>query len=101
MRRVALTTTLAIVLLAWPGVAALAADPTVQAVSQSTDVNFFKPKTVFIMPGHTVHWHNQSGKHNVCFGSTANCIGGSPVKQMPSNTHWDAKRTFSSGTFKY
>lgn len=103
MRRAFLTTTLAIVLLAWPGVTALAADPTVLAISQSSDVNFFKPAKVVITPGHTVHWHNQSGKHNVCFGTTtSNCIGGSPVTHTPSNTHWDAQRTFNSaGTFKY
>jgi plastocyanin len=101
MRRAALTFALAIALLAWPGVSALAADPTVRATSEPADL--FLPGTVWIKPGHTVHWHNDgTGQHNVCFGSSANCIGGAPVTHTPSSAQWDAQRTFNAqGTFKY
>jgi plastocyanin len=102
MRRAVLTTTLALTLLAWPGVTALAADPTVQAESLPGENHVFRPATVFIMPGHTVRWHNKSGKHNVCWAGTSNCIGGDPVAHTPTDTRWDAQRTFNSqGTFKY
>jgi len=97
MRRAALTLTLAIVLLAWPGVTALAADPTVKVTSEPSDL--FLPGKVFIKPGHAVHWKNDgTGSHNVCFGHTTNdCIGGAPVTHTPSSATWEASRTFNSG----
>ena len=100
MRRVGLILGLAVAAIAWPGVGALAADPTVIATSDSGDS--FIPSTVTINVGQTVHWHNRDGKHNVRFNATGQRIGGDPVAHTATDTRWDAQFTFNkAGTFKY
>jgi plastocyanin len=100
MRRASLILPVAIAVLAWPGVGALAADPTVKATSTPIDV--FRPDSVTISVGQTVHWENTDGMHNVRFNATGKRIGGDPVAHMPADTRWKAQFTFNSpGTFKY
>jgi plastocyanin len=100
MRRAGLILVLAIAALAWAGVGALAAGPTVTATSDGGDA--FVPSTVTINVGQTVHWHNRDGDHNVRFNASGQRIGGDPALHMPSNANWDAQFTFNkAGTFRY
>jgi plastocyanin len=106
MRRTGLATALAAAFAAVLSVApAFAADQTVTANTtfpNGLEKDFFKPETVSILIGDTVHWHNNAGKHNVHLGFNDRKIGGDPVTHSSSATHWDAQWTFTkAGTFKY
>ena len=98
MRRAALTFAAAIVLLAWPGAAAIAADKNVSA-----EDNFFNPMSVSIFVGDTVTWHNAgSNPHNVWANDGSFKVGGAPVTHQPTSNHWTDSFTFNTpGTFRY
>ena len=106
MRRTGLATALAAAFAAVLSVApAFAADQTVTANTtfpNGLEKDFFKPATVSVLIGDTVHWRNNAGKHNVHLGFNDRRIGGDPVTHSSSATHWDAQWTFTkAGTFKY
>jgi plastocyanin len=101
MRRAGLILGLAVAIAAWPGVGALAADKTVTANTSSSDASTFNPANVTVDVGDTVHWHNNSGKHNVHFANGTK-LGGDPVTHSATSNHWDAQFTFTkAGSFKY
>lgn len=101
MRRAGLILGLAVAIAAWPGVGAIAADKTVTANTNSSDVSTFNPANVTVNVGDTVHWHNKSGKHNVHFANGTK-LGGDPVAHTATSDHWDAQFTFTkAGSFKY
>jgi plastocyanin len=102
MRRAGLTFALVAAVAAWPGVSALGATTkTVTANTSASDVSTFNPETVTILKGDTVHWHNNSGKHNVHFANGTK-LGGDPALHTSTSDHWDAQFTFTKvGTFKY
>jgi plastocyanin len=100
VRRAVLASGLATLLLAWPGVSALAADPVVHASSDQGDV--FTPGSVTVNVGGTVHWTNDGGTHNVVADDGSFKLGGDPVTHSPADTPWNAQFTFNKvGTFRY
>lgn len=71
-------------------------------LSRSDIGDVFDPSKVVVAAGTTVHWHNQSGDHNVRFNATGRRIGGTPGTHLPSRAPWNAQFTFNTpGTFKY
>jgi plastocyanin len=101
MRRAGLTFILAVVIAAWPAVSAVGADKTVTANTSASDISTFNPDVVTVLIGDTVHWHNNSGKHNVHFANGTK-LGGDPLTHSSTSNHWDAQFTFTkAGTFKY
>ena len=90
---------------ALPGASALGADKNVTAnttgAGGANEQNFYSPTSVTVLIGDTVHWHNNSGKHNVHFANGTK-LGGTPVTHMSSSDPWDAQFKFTkAGTFKY
>ena len=65
--------------------------PTV--LSRSDIGNVFDPTKVTVNVGTTVHWHNQSGKHNVVFNKSGKKLGGDPLTHSPTANHWNAQFT--------
>jgi plastocyanin len=101
MRRALLTFGLAAALAAFAGAGAIAADKTVTANTNSADESTFNPANVTVNVGDTVHWHNNSGKHNVHFQNGMK-LGGDPLTHSSTSDHWDAQFTFTkAGSFKY
>lgn len=101
MRRAGLILGLALAIAGWPGAGAIAADKTVTANTNSSDVSTFNPANVTVNVGDTVHWHNNSGKHNVHFANGTK-LGGDPVTHTATSNNWDAQFTFTkAGSFKY
>jgi plastocyanin len=105
MRRAGLILGLAVAIAAWPGVGALGADKAVTAnttnAGGANEKNFYSPASATVNVGDTVHWHNNSGKHNVHLANGTK-LGGDPVTHSSSTSHWDAQFTFTKvGTFKY
>ena len=99
MRRVAVTLALAILVLAWPGAAALADDQSVSA----TDSLTFDPATVTINVGDSVTWTSNSAfAHNVAADGGSFRGGGDPVNHDPAPGPWTFTNTFdTAGTFRY
>jgi plastocyanin len=101
MRRATLISVLAIAVLALAVGRSAGADPVVHATS-ANDNDQFVPRTVTILVGHTVHWQNDSGKHNVVADNGSFKLGGDPVSHSPTATPWKAQFTFNKvGTFQY
>jgi plastocyanin len=101
MRRAGSTFAVVAALAAWPGASALGATKTVTANTDAYDVSTFNPKNVTVLMGDTVHWHNNSGKHNVHFANGQK-LGGDPIAHTATADHWDAQFKFTkAGTFKY
>jgi plastocyanin len=101
MRRAGLILVLVAAVAVWSGTSASGADKTVTANTSASDVSTFNPETVTVLVGDTVHWHNNSGKHNVHFANGTK-LGGDPITHSSTSNHWDAQLTFTkAGTFKY
>ena len=101
MRRAGLIFMLAAAIAALPGASALGADKNVTANTNSSDVSFYDPQSVTVLIGDTVHWHNNSGKHNVHFANGTK-IGGDPITHSATPDNWNAQFKFTkAGTFKY
>lgn len=101
MRRAGFILGLAGVIAVWAGASAIGADKTVTANTSASDVSTFNPENVTINVGDTVHWHNNSGKHNVHFKDGTK-LGGDPLTHSATSDHWDADLKFTkAGTFKY
>jgi plastocyanin len=98
MRRALLASAGAIVLLAWPGAAAIAAD---KAVSSEDD--FFSPASVSVFVGDTVTWQNHGvDPHNVVADNGSFKGGGDPLTHSPTADHWTYSFKFTKpGTFRY
>jgi plastocyanin len=105
MRRAGTILGLAALLAAVPGASAPAATKNVTANTtfpMGIENDFYDPKTVTILIGDTVHWHNNSGKHNVHLKFNGKRIGGDSITHSSSTAHWDAEWKFNTaGTFKY
>lgn len=98
MRKLALAL-LATALLA-PAALGASSGPTVLSRSDIGDV--FDPTKVKVDVGTTVHWHNESGKHNVVFNRSGKRLGGDPATHEPTADHWNAQFTFNTaGWFHY
>jgi len=100
MRRAALAVVASIVLLAWPGAAAIAADKAV-----TVGDNFFDPRSVSVFVGDTVTWQTSSqsfAPHNVVADNGSFKGGGDPANHNPAPGPWSYSFKFTKpGTFRY
>jgi plastocyanin len=99
MRRAAIAFALALLVVAWPGATAIAADQSVQA----TDSLTFDPPTVTVNIGDTVTWTSSSTHpHNVTADDGSFRGGGDPVTHDPAPEPWTFSHEFDAvGTFRY